>query len=113
MINGLYMAGNEQLHGLGLRFGTARGLLSREQTELAERARVSVVTIRRLESDHGNQRVAPGIVAGVRKALEEAGRNSSPTGSADVARHCRRPALSMGICARSACAAPPGCKAAS
>lgn len=58
----------------------ARALLRLEQTELAERAHVSVVTIRRLERDQGNQRVAPGTLAGVRKALEEAGAEFIPDG---------------------------------
>jgi transcriptional regulator with XRE-family HTH domain len=51
----------------------ARALLRLEQTELAERAHVSVATIRRLESGQGGRRVAPDIVAKVHKVLEEAG----------------------------------------
>lgn len=50
----------------------ARALLRLEQAELAERARVSVVTIRRLERGRKGDRVAPGTSEGVRQALEEA-----------------------------------------
>lgn len=58
----------------------ARALLRLEQGELAERAHVSVVTIRRLEREQGSERVAPGTLAGVRKALEEAGAEFIPEG---------------------------------
>jgi transcriptional regulator with XRE-family HTH domain len=51
----------------------ARALLRLEQDELARRARVSVVTIRRLEAVDGASRVAPATVDGVRQALEAAG----------------------------------------
>jgi len=58
----------------------ARALLRLEQAELADRAHVSVVTIRRLEGGHGSERVAPGTVAGVRAALEQAGVEFVPGG---------------------------------
>ena len=58
----------------------ARALLRLEQAELADRAHVSVVTIRRLEGGQGNERVAPGTVAGVREALEQAGAEFIPGG---------------------------------
>ncbi len=51
----------------------ARALLRLEQEEIAQRAGVSVVTIRRIEAPDGTQRVAPATVDGVRQALEAAG----------------------------------------
>ena len=51
----------------------ARALLRLEQAELAQRAHVSVVTIRRLEGAHGNQRVTLATLEGVRQVLEQAG----------------------------------------
>jgi transcriptional regulator with XRE-family HTH domain len=51
----------------------ARALVRLEQAELAERAKVSVVTIRRLEAERGRERVAPATVASVRSVLEQAG----------------------------------------
>ena len=51
----------------------ARALLRLEQAELAERAGASVVTLRRLESAHGRERVAPRLLAKVRTVLEQAG----------------------------------------
>ena len=51
----------------------ARALLRLEQGELARRARVSVVTIRRLEAEQGTERVTPVTLDGVRTALENAG----------------------------------------
>ena len=56
----------------------ARALLRLEQAELAERARVSVVTIRRIEAMRG--RVASMTVDGVRRALEQAGAEFVPDG---------------------------------
>ena len=58
----------------------ARALLHLEQGELADRAHVSVVTIRRLEGGRGNERVSPRILAGVRDALEQAGAEFIPGG---------------------------------
>jgi transcriptional regulator with XRE-family HTH domain len=58
----------------------ARAMLRLEQAELAERAHVSVATIRRLESGQGGERVAPGTIAEVRKVLEEAGAEFIPDG---------------------------------
>jgi transcriptional regulator with XRE-family HTH domain len=51
----------------------ARALLRLEQGELARRAQVSVVTIRRLEAPNGLTKVAPGTVDEVQRALEAAG----------------------------------------
>ncbi len=51
----------------------ARALLRMEQDELARRAQVSVVTIRRLEAPDGLARVAPATLDGVRRVLEDAG----------------------------------------
>lgn len=59
-------------------FRAARALLRLEQAELARRAQVSVVTIRRLEGGRG--RTAGGTVAGVRRVLEEAGAEFIPDG---------------------------------
>ena len=57
----------------------ARALLRLEQAELAHRAHISVVTIRRLETNH-RKRVAPVTLAGVRQALEQAGVEFIPDG---------------------------------
>jgi transcriptional regulator with XRE-family HTH domain len=51
----------------------ARALLRLEQDELARRANVSVVTVRRLESPDGLGKVAPGTVDEIQRALEAAG----------------------------------------
>ncbi len=51
----------------------ARALLRLEQEELARRANVSVVTVRRLEAPGGLGRVGPGTVYEVQRALEAAG----------------------------------------
>jgi transcriptional regulator with XRE-family HTH domain len=51
----------------------ARALLRLEQRELARRARLSVVTVRRLESGRRGAPTASSAFAQVRKALEEAG----------------------------------------
>ena len=58
----------------------ARALLRLEQAELAERAGASVVTLRRLESAHGKERVAPRLLARVRAVLEQAGAEFIPDG---------------------------------
>ncbi len=58
----------------------ARALLRIEQAELARRAHVSVVTIRRIEGADGNERVAPVTLDGVRQALEQAGAEFIPDG---------------------------------
>lgn len=58
----------------------ARALLRLEQDELARRARVSVVTIRRLEAAKGAARVAPATLDGVRRVLEQAGAEFMPDG---------------------------------
>ena len=58
----------------------ARALLRLEQAELAERAKVSIVTIRRLETKQGSERVAPATLARVRAVLEEAGAEFIPDG---------------------------------
>jgi len=51
----------------------ARALLRMEQEELARRAHVSTVTVRRLEAPDGMGKVAPGTVDEVRRTLEQAG----------------------------------------
>jgi transcriptional regulator with XRE-family HTH domain len=48
----------------------ARALLRLGQADLAERARLTIVTIRRLESGGGGGRVAPSTVAEVRLVPE-------------------------------------------
>jgi transcriptional regulator with XRE-family HTH domain len=58
----------------------ARALLQLGQAELAARAHVSVVTIRRLERGQDSERVAPNTVAGVRDVLEKAGAEFIPDG---------------------------------
>lgn len=58
----------------------ARALLHLGQAELAARAHVSVVTIRRLERGQDSERVASGTVAGVRDVLEKAGAEFIPDG---------------------------------
>ncbi len=58
----------------------ARAILRLEQAELARRAQVSVVTIRRLEGVDGGERVAAGTLTGVRRALERAGAEFIPDG---------------------------------
>ena len=51
----------------------ARALLRLEQADVARRAAVSIMTIRRIEAGTGSARVAPAILADVRQALEQAG----------------------------------------
>lgn len=51
----------------------ARALLRLDQTRLAQDAGISVVTLRRLESENGLSKVAPDTVAEVRRVLEKAG----------------------------------------
>ncbi len=58
----------------------ARALLRLEQDEVARRARVSVVTIRRLEAAQGMERVAPATLDAVRHILEQAGAEFIPDG---------------------------------
>jgi transcriptional regulator with XRE-family HTH domain len=58
----------------------ARALLRMEQAELAGRAHVSVVTVRRLERVGGPERVTAPNVEGIRLALEQAGAEFIPGG---------------------------------
>ena len=58
----------------------ARAMLHMEQGDLAQTAAVSIVTIRRLEADDTYARVSPTTVAGVRRALEQAGAEFIPGG---------------------------------
>lgn len=51
----------------------ARALLRLDQASVARRAGISVVTLRRLEDQHGLSVVAPTTVDQVRRALENAG----------------------------------------
>ena len=50
----------------------ARALLRMDQEELARRANVSVITVRRVEALDGPGKVALGTVAEVQRALEAA-----------------------------------------
>ena len=58
----------------------ARALVRLEQSDLAQRARVSIVTIRRLEGAEQSARVSPMTVQSVRRALEQAGAEFIPDG---------------------------------
>ncbi len=58
----------------------ARALLRLDQAELAHRAHVSVVTIRRLEAADGGERVAGSTLDGIREVLEQAGAEFIPDG---------------------------------
>ncbi len=58
----------------------ARALLHLEQIEVARRAHVSVVTIRRLEATQSGVRVADSTFDGVRQVLEHAGAEFIPDG---------------------------------
>lgn len=51
----------------------ARALLRLEQDDLARRAQVSVVTVRRLEAAQNSERVAAATLNKVRQVLEQAG----------------------------------------
>jgi transcriptional regulator with XRE-family HTH domain len=51
----------------------ARALLRLDQSKLAQDAGISVITLRRLEDQHGLSKVAPGTVDAVRRVLEKAG----------------------------------------
>jgi len=62
----------------------ARALLRLEQDELARRARVAVVTIRRIEAADGPGRVSAATLDGVRQVLESAGRRQPPRPDADA-----------------------------
>jgi transcriptional regulator with XRE-family HTH domain len=58
----------------------ARALLRLDQAEVAGRAHLSVVTVRRLESSRRGARVVSGTLTAVRKVLEEAGAEFIPDG---------------------------------
>jgi transcriptional regulator with XRE-family HTH domain len=51
----------------------ARALLRMDQDELARRANVSVVTVRRLEAPDGISKVAPATIDEIQRTLEAAG----------------------------------------
>jgi predicted transcriptional regulator len=51
----------------------ARALLRLDQAALAHDAGISVITLRRLEDQHGLSKVAPATVDVVRRVLEKAG----------------------------------------
>nr|WP_294510860.1 helix-turn-helix domain-containing protein [uncultured Rhodopila sp.] len=74
----------------------ARALLHIEQAELARRAQVSVVTIRRIEAADVVTRVAPAKLEAVRRALEEAGIEFIPNGVARRANGAEQAALFRG-----------------
>jgi len=58
----------------------ARALLRIEQAELAARANVSLVTIRRAEGSTGHEHVAPSTVASIQQILEQSGAEFIPNG---------------------------------
>jgi transcriptional regulator with XRE-family HTH domain len=58
----------------------ARALVHLDQADLARRAGVSAITIRRLESADGTTRVAPTTLETVQRALESAGVEFIPYG---------------------------------
>jgi transcriptional regulator with XRE-family HTH domain len=58
----------------------ARALLRIDQADLAARAHVSVITIRRLEAAEASDCVAPATVESVRQTLEQAGAEFIPGG---------------------------------
>jgi transcriptional regulator with XRE-family HTH domain len=58
----------------------ARALLRLEQADVARRAHVSVVTVRRLEATKGHGQVRRATFEGIRRALEEAGAEFIPQG---------------------------------
>ena len=90
----------------------ARALLRMDQDELARRANVSVVTVRRLEAPGGLGKVAPGTFDEVQRALEAAGaefvergvrrRNRTPeeieARDQAILAHCRGSAARQGSC---------------
>jgi hypothetical protein len=55
-------------------------MLRLEQTELAQRAQVSLVTVRRIEAADGAPRVARATLETVRRVLEDAGVEFIPDG---------------------------------
>ena len=67
----------------------ARALLRMEQDELARRANVAVVTVRRLEAAGGASKVAAGTIEDIRQTLEQAGAEFIENG---VRRRGRTPA---------------------
>jgi transcriptional regulator with XRE-family HTH domain len=58
----------------------ARALIHIEQAELARRAHVSLVTVRRIEAADGGPRVAAATLETVRRVLEESGVEFIPDG---------------------------------
>jgi transcriptional regulator with XRE-family HTH domain len=83
-----------------------RALVHLDQAELARRAHVSPVTIRRIEAADGPARVSPTTLESVRRALEEAGVEFIPRG-VKRARHKLTRRRGFLSCERSASAAPP------
>jgi transcriptional regulator with XRE-family HTH domain len=61
-------------------FRAVRSLLRLDQAEVAQRAHVSVITIRRLEGSDGGERVTPATLDSVRTVLERAGAEFIPEG---------------------------------
>ena|SRR5271157_5767619 len=86
----------------------ARALLRMDQDELARRANVSVVTVRRLEAPDGLSKVTPGTVDEVQRALEAAGaefidrgvRRRAPTSEEAEARYRAALAIAQRSAAR-------------
>jgi transcriptional regulator with XRE-family HTH domain len=64
---------SERDHITGRQIAAARTLLGVSQTELANQARVSIATLRRMEGTEGAAAGMPNNVASVQRALEERG----------------------------------------
>lgn len=64
---------SEKDHITGRQIAAARTLLGVSQTELANEARVSIATLRRMEGTEGPAAGMPNNVVAVRRALEAAG----------------------------------------
>jgi transcriptional regulator with XRE-family HTH domain len=67
----------------------ARALLRLDQRDVAQRAQVSVATLRRLEAENGVASVAPSTLSTVQRTLEAAGVEFIPDGVRR--RHSRTP----------------------
>lgn len=64
---------SEIYHILGRQISAARALCGMPQTELAEKSKVSIATLRRMEASEGPAQGMPNNVDAVRRTLEEAG----------------------------------------
>lgn len=68
------------MYGTSEQIRAARVLLRLGQADLARRAHVSVLTIRRLEGVDGREWVAPGTLEGICRVLELVGAEFIPNG---------------------------------